>query len=49
MVDAAGTEPALRNLKATSVAKDHVLCRNAHILKCDFEMAMRRVIVAEYR
>ena len=47
MVDAPGTEPALRDLEAAPLAQDHVIRRHAHILEVHLAMAVRRIVIAE--
>ena len=47
MVNAARAKTALRNLKATSFAKQQVFSRHAHIGEPHMHMAMRRVVHRE--
>src|SRR5271163_2922342 len=49
MVDAARTEPALRDLKTAAFAEEEIAGGYAHVLEQDFGVAMRRVVVAEHR
>ena len=49
MVNAAGTEPALRDLEAAAFAEQEVARRHAHILEQNFGMPVRRIVKAEYR
>ena len=46
VMDAAGAEPALRDLEAAALAEQDVLGRHADILVDDLGMADRRVVVA---
>ncbi len=48
-MDAARAQAPLRNLKAATLAQDHVLDRDFHVLELDFAMAVRRVVIAEHR
>src|SRR5205814_3198423 len=47
MMDAAGAEAALGDLKAAPFAEQNVLNRHADILELDLGMAVRRVVIAE--
>ena len=49
MVDAAGPEPALRDLEAAALAEDQVLGRHAHVAQDHLAVAVRRVVIAEHR
>src|SRR5207248_2781564 len=49
MMDAAGTQPALRDLEAAPFAEEDVFDRYPHILELDLGVAVRRVVVAEHR
>src|ERR1700730_18640282 len=49
MVDAPGTEPALRDLEATALAEQHVSGRDPDIFKKNFGVAMRRLVIAKDR
>ena len=49
VVDAAGPEPALRDLEAAALAEQHVGNRHAHVLELDFGVAVRRIVIAEHR
>ena len=46
MMDAAGPEPALRDLEAPALAEDQIVLRHADIVEADVHMAVRRVVVA---
>ena len=48
MVDAAGTEAALRNFEAAALTEQNILRRYAHIDEIDLRMAVGRMIVAEH-
>ena len=47
-MDAAGAEPALRDLEAAPLAQQDVLDRHAHVLELDLGVAVRRVVIAEH-
>ena len=49
MVDAARSEPALRDLEAAALAQDQVLRRHPRVGEVDLHVAVRRVVVAEHR
>src|ERR1700731_2337708 len=49
MMDAPGTEPALRDLEATALAEQHVSGRDPDIFKKNFGVAMRRLVIAKDR
>jgi hypothetical protein len=49
MVDAPRPEAPLSNLEAAALAEEHVGRRHAHILQLDLHVAVRRVVIAEYR
>ena len=47
MVDAAGSEAALRDLETTSLSQQHVLERHADVLEEDLHVALGSVVLAE--
>ena len=49
VMDAARSQAALGNLETASFAQQDIRGRHAHVFKADFAMAVRRVVVAEYR
>src|SRR5260370_16250600 len=48
-MDAAGTEPALRDLKAPALAKQDIAGGNADVLQQHLGVAVRRVVETQHR
>ncbi|RUS35366.1 hypothetical protein BC938DRAFT_471649 [Jimgerdemannia flammicorona] len=48
VVNAARAQPALNDLEPTTLAQNHVLDRDTHVLKQDLAMTLWRVVIAEH-
>src|SRR5207253_9970495 len=47
MVDAAGSEPALRDVESATFAEKKVIDWNAHMVENDLHVSVRRVVITE--